>query len=44
MSNSSTMQKDYNNRVIYEKLKYDFEMYFNRDKYFGSLNEVNDNT
>lgn len=40
-ASQSASQRDYNNRVIYEKLKYDFDVYFNRDKYFGALNNAN---
>ena len=36
---TSPSQRDFNNKVIFERLKKDFDIYFNRDKYFGSLTD-----
>lgn len=40
--NCSPSQRDFNNRVIFEKLKYDFDAYFGKDKYFGSLTNASE--
>ena len=41
----SSSQKDINNKVIYHKLKRDFEAYFQqKDLYYGSLNDAADET